>query len=318
MSNGVSLLTALLVALLAGGAISAYLWLYRRRRAETVAGIEALANMRWREFSRLVVEALQPRGFELESVEQTLERGTQPEELRLQRDGRPWLLACKQGHADYRVSSAVVAEFANAVRFAGASGGVLATPGRIAAAEVRGIELERYDGPALWALVRPLLPESLRNDLTASARKQIQRETLFGWAAAIVLGAAVCLLLPDPPRAAGAAPASQVAATEAAPQTAEAIAEPALNAAAPADPNREQYERAEVMRMVSSLPNVERALWSTSSTMVVYQLREDDQADVKEICSILERYPFLRSSRLQLQPPPGSNKRVRFLQCRTY
>jgi hypothetical protein len=318
MSNGVSLLTALLVALVAGGAISAYLWLYRRRRAETVAGIEALANMRWREFSRLVVEALQPRGFELESVEQTLERGSQPEELRLQRDGRPWLLACKQGHADYRVSSAVVAEFANAVRFAGASGGVLATPGRIAAAEVRGIELERYDGPALWALVRPLLPESLRNDLTASARKQIQRETLFGWAAAIVLGAAVCLLLPDPPRAAGVAPATQVATTEAAPRTAAAIAEPALNAAAPADPNREQYERAEVMRMVSSLPNVERALWSTSSTMVVYQLREDDQADVKEICSILERYPFLRSSRLQLQPPPGSNKRVRFLQCRTY
>ena len=314
MSNGVSLLTALLVALVAGGAISAYLWLYRRRRAETLAGIEALATMRWREFSRLVVEALQPRGFELESVEQTLERGTQPEELRLQRDGRPWLLACKQGHADYQVSSAVVAEFANAVRFAGASGGVLATPGRIATAEVRGIELERYDGPALWALVRPLLPESLRNDLTASARKQVQRETLFGWAAAVVLGAAVSLLLPDPPRDIEAA---QVAATDAAPQPG-AIAEPALSATAPADPNREQYERAEVMRMISSLPNVERALWSTSSTMVVYQLREDDDADVKEICSILERYPFLRSSRLQLQPPPGSGKRVRFLQCRTY
>lgn len=316
MSNAVSLLTALLIAMLAGGAITAYLWLYRRRRSETQAGIEALANMRWREFSRLVVEALQPRGFEPESVEQTLERGSQPEELRLQRDGRPWLLSCKQGHANYQVSAAVVAEFANAVRFAGASGGVLATPGRIAPAEVRGIELERYDGPALWALVSPLLPESLRNDLAASTRKRVMRETLFGWASAVVLGAVASLLLPDPPRSVEAQPAAPVAAapTVAAPPA--AMAEPALTA--PADPNREQYERAEVMRMVSSLPSVERALWSTSSTLLVYQLREDDEADVKEICTILERYAFLRSSRLQLQPPPGSDKRVRFLQCKTY
>ncbi|KRA20570.1 MULTISPECIES: restriction endonuclease [unclassified Lysobacter] len=318
MSNAVSLLTALLTAVLAGGAITAYLWLYRRRRAETKAGIDALATMRWREFSRLVVEALQPRGFEPESVEQTLERGTQSEELRLQRDGRPWLLACKQGHADYQVSAAVVAEFANAVRFAGASGGVLATPGRIADVEVRGTELERYDGPALWALVRPLLPESLRNDLTASTRKRVMRETLFGWAAAIVLGALASLLLPDPPRNLDAAPVAPIAAAPAAAAPPAATAEPVLTAPAPADPNREQYERAEVMRMVSSLPNVERALWSTSSTLLVYQLREDDQTDAKEICTILERYAFLRSSRLQLQPPPGSDKRVRFLQCKTY
>lgn len=318
MSNAVSLLTALLIAVLAGGAITAYLWLYRRRRSETQAGIEALATMRWREFSRLVVEALQPRGFEPESVEQTLERGSQPEELRLQRDGRPWLLSCKQGHANYQVSSAVVAEFANAVRFAGASGGVLATPGRIAPTEVRGIELERYDGPALWALVSPLLPESLRNDLTASTRKQVMRETLFGWAAAIVLGAVASLLLPDPPRSVEAQPAASAAADApvAASTPPTTVAEPALGA--PADPNREQYERAEVMRMVSSLSSVERALWSTSSTLLVYQLREDDEADVKEICTILERYAFLRSSRLQLQPPPGSDKRVRFLQCKTY
>lgn len=316
MSNAVSLLTALLIAVLAGGAITAYLWLYRRRRSETQAGIEALATMRWREFSRLVVEALQPRGFEPESVEQTLERGSQPEELRLQRDGRPWLLSCKQGHANYQVSSAVVAEFANAVRFAGASGGVLATPGRIAATEVRGIELERYDGPALWALVSPLLPESLRNDLAASTRKRVMRETLFGWAAAIVLGALASLLLPDPPRSVEAQPIASVTATSAVAAPPVAAAEPTLTA--PADPNREQYERAEVMRMVSSLPSVERALWSTSSTLLVYQLREDDETDVKEICTILERYAFLRSSRLQLQPPPGSDKRVRFLQCKTY
>lgn len=317
MSNAVSLLTALLIAVLAGGAITAYLWLYRRRRSETRAGIEALANMRWREFSRLVVEALQPRGFEPESVEQTLERGSQSEEMRLQRDGRPWLLACKQGHADYLVSAAVVAEFANAVRFAGASGGVLATPGRIADTEVRGIELERYDGPALWALVRPLLPQSLRDDLTASTRKRVMRETLLGWIAAIVLGALAGLLLPDPPRNAEAAPTPLVAnPAPAAPPVAHA--ETPLTAPAPADPNREQYERAEVMRMISSLPNVERALWSTSSTLVVYRLREDENSDVKEICSILERYTFLRSSRLQLQPPPGSSQRVRFLQCKTY
>ena len=36
------------------------------------------------------------------------------------------------------------------------------------------------------------------------------------------------------------------------------------------------------------------------------------------LCPLLERYPELAASRVQLQPPPGSQKPVRFRQCRSY
>ena len=68
---------------------------------------------------------------------------------------------------------------------------------------------------------------------------------------------------------------------------------------------------------LSSLPGIERALWLTRSTLVVHLV--DGTADrLTEICAALERYEGLRTSRVQLQPPEGSEARVRFIQCRTY
>src|SRR5687768_8192047 len=177
MLAGFSLTIALLVTVLLGAAAMAWLWLVRRRQGETTAGIEALAGMRWREFSRLVVEALQKRGFEAESVETTLERGPDAE-LRLRRDGRVWLLACKLASARSRLGAASVRELADAVRFNVAAGGILATPARIdAEARKAGDGLELFDGNALWALVGPMLPPSLHDDLTANARRRSVRET---------------------------------------------------------------------------------------------------------------------------------------------
>jgi hypothetical protein len=37
-----------------------------------------------------------------------------------------------------------------------------------------------------------------------------------------------------------------------------------------------------------------------------------------EICPLLERYPALAASRVQLTPPPGDSAQVRFRQCRAY
>jgi hypothetical protein len=90
-----------------------------------------------------------------------------------------------------------------------------------------------------------------------------------------------------------------------------------MTAPAPADPNREEFERNEVIRGVSAVPGIDKAMWSTRSTLMVY-LREDAGDPVKDICAVLERYENLRMSRLHLQPPAGSDRRVRFLQCRTY
>ena len=79
----------------------------------------------------------------------------------------------------------------------------------------------------------------------------------------------------------------------------------------------EDAQRLEVIRTISALPGIERALWSTRSTLLVH-LADDDQDRLTEICATLVRYDGLRASRVQLQPPPGSTERVRFRQCRTY
>jgi hypothetical protein len=45
----------------------------------------------------------------------------------------------------------------------------------------------------------------------------------------------------------------------------------------------------------------------------------DDTSDpLAVICPLLERYDDLAATRLQLQPPAGSTKPVRFVQCRAY
>lgn len=321
MPDGFSLTIALLVTVLAGALATAYLWLVRQRQAETAAGIAALAEMRWREFARLVVEALQARGFEAESLDQSLDQGPQAE-IRLRREGRTWLLVSTLAGARSRLAPANVRELADAVRSQNAAGGVLATPARIDAdARKSAGGLELYDGESLWSLVGPMLPQALHDDLTANARKRGAKETAIAWCGALVLGLILGLvpsLLPegdagDTP----VAPAAAVPATRPAP-AAPAATEPALGVAAPADPNRDQFERGEVINAVAALPWVERVLWSTSSTLVVQQRADVDQAQVQEICGVLRRYDTLRASRLQLQPPSGSDRKVRFLQCQAY
>ncbi|MDR0181675.1 restriction endonuclease [Lysobacter arvi] len=323
MLAGFSLTIALVVTVVLGAAATAWLWLVRRRQGETTAGIEALADMRWREFSRLVVEALQRRGFEAESVESTLERGPQAE-LRLKRDGRTWLLSCKLAGARSRLGVASVRELADAVRFNGAAGGLLATPARIDAdARKAGEALELFDGNALWALVGPMLPASLRDDLTLNVRRRSVRETAIAWIGALVVGVALGFVVPaitsetrTEPAPGVEAPSATSPAAPTAVSPAPAVADPALSA--PADPNRDRFERGEVIHAVAALPWVERVLWSTSSTLVIQQRQDVDQLQVQEVCGVLARYDALRASRLQLQPPAGSERKVRFLQCRAY
>lgn len=319
MPAGSSLVLATVVALVFG--VSATVWLrwVRQKREETLAGLRALTDMRWRDFTRLVVEALQARGCEPEGLEQALERGVQSE-LRLRRDGRTWLLSCRQSAVDSELPVATVKPLADAVRMSAAGGGILATPGRVSA-EARKVagELEFYDGQALWDLVGPLLPPSLRDDLSTHARKRTLRDTAIAWAGAVALGLVAgfvpMLLTGTPAPADTVAPAAVVA--KPAPVAAHA-AEPQLSAAAPADPNREQFERSEVIRTVGALAWVERVMWSTASTLWVHQRDAVTEAQVQEVCAILSRYDALRASRLQLQPPPGSQEKVRFLQCRAY
>jgi hypothetical protein len=78
-----------------------------------------------------------------------------------------------------------------------------------------------------------------------------------------------------------------------------------------------EKDRTEAARAIGSLPMVGRALWSSQSTLLVYL--NNTSADAKSaICPLLERYPELVASRVQLQPPEGSGEAVRFFQCRAY
>lgn len=325
--------TALVIATVLGSGITAYLWLVRRRQIETQVGIQALAAMRWREFSHFVVEALRDRGFELDADAPQPQKGEQAD-LQLVLNDKSWLLGCRQG-VDQVISAAQVADLARAVRHTGSVGGILATLGKIEpAAGAVSQDVELIDGVTLWDLIQPLLPESLREHLAGRARHDTLRSTELAWVGAILVGFALAIALkpgasaPDaapvadttssaPAPAAGAQPQSPVPVRVPAP--APASNAPSAVAASVGAPGTEDQRREEVRSAIATLPGVEKAAWSSRSTLVVYlESAEADEALVSRLCGTLEAFDELRASRLQLQPPAGSDKSVRFRQCHVY
>lgn len=311
-----ALLIALVVALASGSATTYYLRHVHRVRLERAAGMRIIAGMRWREFSQLVVEALRGRGFESDSRENTAERGQQAD-LILRRDGQSWLLACKQGE-NYQISPAVVAEFSRAVRLNGAAGGLIATPGRVSADASRqaGAGIELMGRNALWPLLKPLLPDSVRNSIATESHALTVRYVLLGWLAAVAIGAGIAWVLPAMVGPESPATSATPASSDAGPQAGMAAVEnPAALVRAPLS---DEEQREQVRIEVSDLPGIDRAMWSTRSTLLIY-LDDDSGLDhLQAICAVVERYDDLRASRLQLQPAPGSQRPVRFLQCRVF
>ncbi|QSX77792.1 restriction endonuclease [Agrilutibacter solisilvae] len=306
----VPLLIAIGLAVLAGGAATFWLWGVQRQRLERAEGLTLLSAMRWREFSKIVVDGLRARGFEPETAEDAAERG-QDSVIHLRRDGREWLLACKQG-VNYRVTPVVIGDVTDAVRFHGADGGVVATPGT-ADSDARRLatgRVELVDGEELWPLVRLQLAASVREELSNKSRKVVMRQSVLAWVAALALGLFVGMMMPRAP----AQVDPQVDATGPTPTAPRVAGQDAPLVAAPAT---EEERRTEVTRMVGTLPGVERAMWSTRSTLMVFLV--DENADpVNGICSVLKKYEDLRTSRLHLQPPTGSSRPARFLQCATF
>lgn len=319
MLNLPFLLTAVVVAIAVGVASSAWLRASRSKRLEAEEAVRSLAAMRWREFSRFVIEALQAQGFEAARGEIATQTA-QEADLVLDRNGETWLLSVKQG-ANYRITAKMVDELARAVRFRNARGGILATLGSIEAGAGRDHpELELLDGATLWPLVDPLLPPSLHQDIKDRAQARARREAGMGWAAAVVAGllagAVVGLLVGDGDVDDGVDTAvTQPARTTQAP--APTAAAPTAPVAGPAVPVDEDAARESLARAITTLPGVVRAGWPTRSTLALYLGGEATDAQVKSICAVVERYDTLRAVRLQLQPPPGAG-RVRFLQCRAF
>ena len=310
----------LVVAALVGAAATFYFRKIRLPREETAAGIAALAALRWRDFVHLVLEAMGKRGYE-----RVLDREAVGDEsdFVLERDGNRWLLSTNKHGTAYVLGTDSIGEFANAIRLSSTAGGMLVTPGHftpeakpLAAAQ----QIELLDGPTLWPELRQLIPADQRAAIVAPANERARRHVLIGWGCAVVIAA---LLLAfgsrngaEPDVLAASANSNAAAAVTAVP----AIADPppaAVSESPATSDTMLQQRRTEIADAISTLPQVDRAVWSTQSTLLVHLL--DDRGDpMPSICPLLQRHQELRATRVHLQPPAGSEQPVRFVQCQVY
>lgn len=305
-------LSGLAITLLTGIAASLYLWLVRRRNDEIASGLHALSGLRWREFSKLVLVAMDRRGLSLAASGDEVRdpRST----FTLRQGDRRWLLSCKHGSA-YRIGAAPVEELAASVRLSGAAGGILATEGRVEkegheAARVRNIEV--LDGPALWYALKPLIEDDLRRDLVHTANARAKRHIGIAWLGAFALGAVISTALAnwwidDKPRTLAAAPAASNTAPAAAASSSKPLHEPTEEEL--------DEQRKEISRTLSTTPGVIRGVWQTRLTLTVDYSGAQDEVWPR-ICQQVERYPALRTVRVQLNPPAGSTDPVRWRQCK--
>jgi hypothetical protein len=306
----------IIAALLVGATATFYLQKVRLPREETQAGIAALAGMRWRDYIHLVLAALNRRGYE-----RVFEADANSDEgdYLLDRGGQPWLLSSKHGTA-YVLGSTAIAEFANAIRMRGAVGGLLVTSGQFAP-EAKSLaaaqRIELLDGPALWPELKPLLPDTQRETVFAPAQARAKRHVALAWLASFVIGILLLSVFRQQAPDAEAGLATPVARSAAAPVIPAQPRSMGDIAQAPTDPAQLTQRRETVAQAISTLPHVDRAVWSTQSTLLVYLL--DEQGEPKsEICPLLEQYVELAASRIQLEPPPDSTRPVRFVQCRAF
>ncbi|MGF6419480.1 hypothetical protein ABH900_002990 [Stenotrophomonas sp. AN71] len=328
---------ALLSALLTCSLAVVYLWWIKRRQKEMQLGLQALAGMHWREFSVLVKRMLrEQRG--LRELNDPAEDAREPSSDFLLSDGpNQWLVSCKHGLA-YRIGTAAVNELGAASRLAGAKGGVLLTEGRIerdgrSAAEKQAVEV--LDGPRLWPLLQPYLPDDIETRVRASARHEALRRIAIAALGSVTIGLLVGLGLQGlhvedatpataaPVVAAPApAPATEPAPTTAAPSAApspSAPVSPASDARSNPNPDAATLDRyqADLARALAGKPGIASGVWLTRQTLAINRTGELE-AVWPRVCEEVLHYPALRNVRIQLNARPGVDEPVRWRQCATY
>ncbi|WP_349779987.1 restriction endonuclease [Xanthomonas sp. WHRI 7065] len=325
---------ALVVSLLLWAVVCAYVWLVRRRANETSEGVRALAAMHWRDFSAVVQRVLQDqRGWQPTQVPPD---GLPTADFMMQTEHGTRLVACKHGRG-YRIGVAAVNELGAMARLAGAGGGVMVTEGRmeregLAAAEKQSIEV--LDGVRLWPLLKPYLPGDVETGVVGMARRRAIRHSLIAGAALATLALVTVLALqpvappapaqqatvvaaPGAAAAVAATPAPQGASSPQAPSPSAAppASTPLANDAEPDAATMQGYQR-EVSKALAQTPGLVRGIWITQATLAVDR-SVDDAAAWPLICRELQRYPYLRTVRVQLNPRPGVDEAVRWRQCTT-
>ncbi len=323
-----SWILALALALLTWCLASSYLWLVQRRRTQAKLGLSALAGMHWRDFSYIVRRAMrEQRG--LEDVQAVGEESREPSsDFLMQQNGQRLLLSCKHGRA-YRIGSAAVNELGAALRLAGAKGGILITEGRVvrdglAAAEKQSIEV--LDARHLWPVLKPYVPFEIEAQVEGTAKREAQRRIGIAALASATLGLLVgmgYLTVHSVETAPGPAPVA-VRAEQAAPRVASdhtAAPPPVVTGELgdlqenPDDETLLRYQQS-VSKALARTPGIISGIWLTRLTLAVDRTGED-ASTWPLICKEVQRYPALRTVRIQLNPRPGIEEPVRWRQCST-
>ncbi|WP_101924822.1 MULTISPECIES: restriction endonuclease [Luteimonas] len=302
-------IAAILVMLAIGGVATFYFMGIQQRRDESAAGIVALSGVSWRSFIGMVLQALHRRGY-TQVVDREDVSGDR--DYVLEREGGRWLLSCKHG-ATFVLGRNAVQALAGDVNLKGAAGGLLVTQGQIDA-EAREIAAQRrvelLDGKTLWPELRDLMPPEQLAGIRAHASDRARQRSLLGWLFALLAGIATFMLMPAPVETArDAAPGAP---------TSPGTAEPAPVIIAPPPRLPIEQQRQDLASAVSTLPQVDRAIWATASTLQVFVPRTDDEAIFADICALVLRQPDLTASRIQLTPPADSGMQTRFRQCRSF
>jgi len=324
------LVLAVLVAV--AGLVASVTWfgVLRRRQAETELGISALANLKWRDCIAVVLEALHRDGYQRSAVAEAPAGGAT--EVMLTKDGQDVLLEYKHGTA-YHLTDSNVREFVNDVSLNGAREGILVTLGSADAGALRVASTHNIQiivGQALWPKVRNYVLPSLLDSVKAQAGARTRKGLWAGTLASVAAGAVVFVVM-----------GGRVV-SDAGPMVADADVAP-LHGQAPKVPSDEQMlaqinatakayqeaarltpeelakRRAEVARRIAGLPRVGQAVWSAQSTLLVtLHAAGDDVADAQlldETCRLLVAQEEMRFSRVQLESPADSGRRVRFRSC---
>lgn len=304
------------IAVLVGSVSTAYLWLIRRRDDETSAGLLALAGLRWRDFSNLVLSVMAARGLERAAAinEEPQEHSAS---FILSGQGMRWLLACKHGSA-YRIGSAAMEELASDVRLHGASSGILVTEGTVdkgGLVKAEKYRIEVLDGARLWIAARPLMEKSLQERITSNASERARRHIGIVWLAAVTLGIVSAVALSN---VAGDSAAVEASGTGTGASSSPVAVAPAVaQIPAPAAPRTElelELDRAAISETLSGTAGISRGVWITKSTLSVDREIAEKEAWLL-VCTIISKYPDLALSRVQMNPPPGSTEQVRWRQC---
>jgi len=321
-----SWLIPLALFLVLGLAASLYVVRARRPREERAAGLRMLGTLAWPDFIQLVLAVLNGRGYERSFGG----AGTEGEYL-LERGGQKWLLSSRHSRA-WKPGTTGIAEFASHLRQQGLEGGILAIPGRFppsAFSVGKAHRIELLDGPTMWDELAPALDDHQLRQIEQAAQRRLLGQYALAWAAAAVIALLVAMALAKNPLAGdakvpvvGGAQAPTPEATPApegaarAAPTMERAAAPAIETAAPDSLIPVEERRTNIATAVAELPHVSAAHWSTPSTLQV--VADSEAFDPQSICPLLEDDLELGASRLQVQYPAGSQRPVRFSQCRAY